>query len=84
MNGRVRKIASGRLPIGMVDRMVEIAMGCDALSQALDCMRAAVRADPDSGLSFVGGMLDVLLFSAERVQLEAKALVEDVGRTETK
>lgn len=74
----------GGLTISMVDRMVEIAIGCDALSQALDCMRTAVRADPDSGLSFVGGMLDVLLFSAERVQLEAKALVEDAGRTQTR
>lgn len=75
---------NGGLTIAMVDRMVEVAMGCDALSQALDCMRTAVRADPDGGLSFVDGMLDVLLFSAERVRLEAKALVEDIGQAEAR
>lgn len=67
------------VPDCMVERMVDVATGCDAMVQALDCLRVAVRADADGGLSFVEGMLDVLLFSAERVQLEARALVEEAG-----
>lgn len=63
----------------MVERMVVVATGCDAMVQALDCLRVAVRADADGGLSFVEGTLDVLLFSAERVQLEARVLVEEAG-----
>ena len=69
-----------RVPEEMVAHMVAVAVGCDALVQALDCMRAAVRADPDGGLSFVDGMLEVMLFSAERVQNEARELVEEAGR----
>lgn len=66
----------------MVENAVAVALGCDALVKALECMRTAVRADPDGGLAFVDGMLDVLLFSAERVQFEAQELVEEIGRLE--
>lgn len=68
------------MPDRMVENMVVVALGCDAMVQALECLRTAVRADRDGGLAFVGGMLDVLLFSAERVQFEARELVEEVGR----
>lgn len=71
---------NGGVPEAMVDRMCALACGCDALVQALDCMRTAVKADPDSGLAFIEGMLDVLLFSAERVQQDAQLLVEEAGR----
>lgn len=67
------------VPEVMADRMCALACGCDALVQALDCMRTAVRADPDSGLAFVGGMLEILLFSAERVQQDAQLLVDEAG-----
>lgn len=70
------------VPDCMVERMVAVASGCDAMVQALDCLRTAVKADMDGGLPFVGGMLDVLLFSAERVQIEAQVLVEEAGKLE--
>ena len=69
-----------RLPESMVDRMGTVALGCDALVQALDCLRTAARADRDGGLSFVEGTLGVILFSAECVQREAQTLVEEAGR----
>ena len=68
----------------MVERIVTVAMGCDAITQALECLHAAVRADRDGGLSFVAGMLDILQFSAVRVQMEAQALVEEAGRMRMK
>lgn len=68
------------LPDELVDRMVAVATGCDAMTQALECLRTAVQADRDDGLSFVTGMLEILLFAAAHVQTEAQALVEEAGR----
>ena len=78
--GKVGEGTGCGVPERLVDNMVTVALGCDALVQALECMRTAVRADPDGGLAFVEGMLDVLLFSAERMQSEAQELVEEAGR----
>lgn len=64
----------------LVDRMVTVATGCDAMTQALECLHTAVQADRDGGLSFVAGMLEVLLFAAVHVQTEAQTLVEEAGR----
>lgn len=68
------------MPDEMVDRMVEVATGCDAMTQALECLHTAVQADRDDGLSFVTGMLEIMRYSAVRVQSEARALVEEAGR----
>lgn len=77
----VRQDGAGRcLPDEMVDRMVAVAMGCDAMTQALECLHTAVQADRDDGLSFVTGMLEIMRYSAVRVQSEAQVLIEEAGR----
>lgn len=78
--GMCQEGGEGCMPDEMVDRMVEVATGCDAMTQALECLHTAVKADRDGGLSFVEGMLEVLLFTAAHVQTEAQTLVEEAGR----
>lgn len=78
--GMCQERDSAPLPNELVDRMVTVATGCDAMTQALECLHTAVQTDRDGGLSFVEGMLEVLLFAAVNVQAEAQTLVEEAGR----